>query len=570
MKSFKVTICAIVLACVAAIAPSSQAQTLKVLTAGSSAQFGPFAVAAYALAKAGGATASHFTFKTGGTNCGSATAGYACIKDNRGANSAPEEPANVWVVWSTNGIWAYASVDSVVGVRSFLSYPRASLAMSALANFTLTLPSNYLYWNDSTNDTAMTSTVYNALNNATITSANTDVRPEDGLWSTNYQLSLGYSKTLPIKSYFSGGIANPIAFSLATGVADPISGQTIPAANAWITYPVGAAPILFLANTTNLSAATNISQANAALLFSGKAIGSSPACSGAAIGLASTIALTPVLREGLSGTYNTTEFTTLNPFSHSNATPQESGISATTNNPANVACGSGFRDRGVGTGEVVKAVQRNTGLLHVATNPVGYAFFSYESVGANAAYKYLQLDNIDGLSHTGGPAYSGALPSCGSGSGYLNCPLAANTSFAHIRDGSYRAWSIYRVVTDSAHSANTQALVVEAQALVNSTIPDFVPFLPQCALVARGVNEKGLDVYRQHFTPAGITLPYPGPNDGPVQPSVVCTKTVGTLPVLTLGGEGSSNKESGGDVGGRIQGPFTSSPTVPGATGSRQ
>jgi len=564
MKSLKTAICTIALACVAAVVPTSQAQTLKVLTAGSSAQFGPFAVAAYALAKAGGASAFHYTFKTGGANCGSATAGYLCIKDNRGVNSAPLEPANVWVVWSTNGIWAYASVDSVVGVRSFLSFPRATVSMSALANLTVTLPSNYLYWNDSTNDTAMTTTVYNALNNAVLTSANTDIRPEDALWSTNYVLSKGYSKTVPVKSYFSSAIANPIAFSLATGVADPVSGQTIPAANAWITYPVGAAPIVFLANTTNLSAATSITQPNAAKMFSGGG------CTGDLIGLSASLALSPILREPLSGTYNTAEFTTLNPNSGGNATPQEKGITTSTN-PANVACGSGFRDRAIGTGEMVKAVQGNTGLLHVATNPVGYAFFSYESVGGNAAYKYLKLGTVDPLAFTGGPVYStGALPTCGSGSGFLNCPIAANASFINLRNGTYPAWSIYRVVTDSAHATNTSALVTEAEALVNSTIPDFVPFLPQCALVTRGVNEKGLDVYREHFTPSGITLPYPGPNDGPVQPSVTCTKTVGTLPVLTLGGEGTTNKESGGDVGGKIVGPFTSSPSVPGLINGRQ
>jgi hypothetical protein len=32
---------------------------------------------------------------------------------------------------------------------------------------------------------------------------------------------------------------------------------------------------------------------------------------------------------------------------------------------------------------MVKAVEENSSLTHVATNAVGYAFFSYESTGAN-------------------------------------------------------------------------------------------------------------------------------------------------------------------------------------------
>jgi hypothetical protein len=68
------------LAACAALAPGASAQTLQVLTAGSSAQFGPFAVAAYALAKNGGATAFHYTVKSGacpGSTC------YAYLNDSR-------------------------------------------------------------------------------------------------------------------------------------------------------------------------------------------------------------------------------------------------------------------------------------------------------------------------------------------------------------------------------------------------------------------------------------------------------------------------------------------------------
>ena len=56
MKFMKGILGAAALASFAALVPNSSAQTLQVLTAGSSAQFGPFAAAAYNLAAAGGAT----------------------------------------------------------------------------------------------------------------------------------------------------------------------------------------------------------------------------------------------------------------------------------------------------------------------------------------------------------------------------------------------------------------------------------------------------------------------------------------------------------------------------------
>ena len=566
MKSMKAVLCVLALASVAAVAPAAHAQTLEVLTAGSSAQFGPFAVAAYALAKSGGATPFHYTVKT--TNCTTgSTSCYSSLEDSRGgtSNPIPNEPGNLWVVWSTKGIWAYLSIDSTVGVRGFQAFPRAKLALAALSSLPLSTTTNYTYWADGTKDTALTSTVYSALNGAALTAANTDIRPEDALFATNRAISLGYSATNPIKSFFSTTTAHPIKFSLATGVADPVSGETIPAANAFETLPIGAAPIVFIVNSS-VSAATNLRVTeggtnNAALLFSGKGN-----CAGNLLdGVASTVMLSPILREPLSGTMNTTEFTN---FSlKAGGESQETGI---TTNPAHQACPSGstthFRDRAVGTGEVVKAVQGAT--TPVAVNPVGYAFFSYESVGGSTSYKYITLDGYDPINAT----YSnGSLPTCPVVDGAYSCPVANGKSFLNLREGHYRSWSMYRMISDASHVASAKTLVSEAQLLVNSSIPNFVPFTPVCSLSPTGSNDPGLDVYREHFTPAGVTLPIPGPDDGPIQASVHCTIKPATLPYRTLGGQGSSNTESGGDVGGVIEGPFTGNPTpFPGPTGTRQ
>jgi len=148
------------------------------------------------------------------------------------------------------------------------------------------------------------------------------------------------------------------------------------------------------------------------------------------------------------------------------------------------------------------------------------------------------------------------------------CPLTPTTglSFPNLRDGKYTAWSIYRMITDSTGETNAQKLVTEAQNLVDTNIPDFVPFIPVCATSASGLNDPGLDVYREHFVPSTIeTIPDTvtiTPNDGSLGSTVTCRVIKATLPALTLGG----GTEAGGDVGGIIEGPFTKSPTYPGPT----
>lgn len=569
MKLLKVVPITLALMLSAMLVPSSSAQTLQVLTAGSSAQFGPFAVAAYALAGSGGAHAYHYTVKSGacpGTSC------YAYINDTRNASIAPE-PGNLWVVWSTNGIWAYLSVDSTVGVRAIAAVPRAKLAMAALASMPLSTTTNYTFWADATNDTAMTSAVYAALNSAAFTAANTDIRPEDALFATNRALNtLGYGTVADtrtghsgqfligkaIQSYFTAtAIANPVSFAIAGG-ADPFSNTAGPAL---VTLPVGAAPIVFVANTiagSTVAAANNITSANAATLFSGTN------CA-ATLVTGATGAINPVLREILSGTGNTTEYSVfLSTDAGTSAKSQEMGINlANANtNPLALPCtaGGGTRYRGVGTGDVVNNV-----ISHA--NDLGYAFFSYESVGQNSGgtktFRYLKLNGVDGINTT---YTTGALPYCPVVSGQYSCPIAGGQSFKNLRNGTYHAWSIYRVITDSTHQTATTALVTKAQALVDSNIPDFVPFVPVCAAVAGGSNDPGLDVYREHYVPSTITtIPQTisiTPNDGSLGATVTCRTVKGTYPALTLGG----GTEAGGDVGGIIQGPFTANPPVPGPT----
>jgi hypothetical protein len=558
----------IALAACAALVPSAPAQTLQVLTAGSSAQFGPFAVAAYALAKIGGATAYHYTVKSG-SSCANinspSTTCYASLNDSARSSSIPNEPGNLWVVWSTNGIWAYLSVDSTVGVRAFSAVPRAALQIETATPLPLSATSNYpLYWADGTNDTALTSTVLSAIQGVKLTAANTDIRPEDALFATNRTLNtLGYGNvadpraghsgqfligTAGVQSTYGTGVAHPVSFAIGGG-ADPFTNQVGPAE---VTLPIGAAPVIFLASTVSGSTvanATNITSAGAAYLFSGVS-----ACE-ASLVTGATGLITPVLREPLSGTMNTTEYSVFVPYGHS----QETGISA-SNNPLKLPCGSQtqYRVRAIGTGDSVSDAD-------TLPSTLAYAFFSYESTASGKSDKYITLNGIDPINET----YSnGALPSCVVSGGVYSCANPTANSFPNLRSGSYPAWSIYRMVTDSAGEANAATLVSKAQVLVNNSIPDFVPFTPVCTYSPTGANDPGLAIYREHFVPSTIeTIPDSitiTPNDGSLGKSVNCSVKRATLTPLTLGG----GPEAGGDVGGKVV-VNTKPPTYPGPTESQ-
>src|SRR5579863_3890019 len=541
------------------VAASAVTYTVQVAGAGSSAQFYVFAEAAYQQAKAfSGSTAKHYTAKNAGF-----------VHDNRAAGVSGEL-GNRWVVWSQNSggtaveIWAYLSVDSTVGVRAFESAPRSSLTFPS----PLPAPGNIVTtWDDNSVDVALDTNVQAALTNAKFTAAFTDIRPEDALYASNHLLTgVGTCAGTPIKSAVSGSTANatPVKFALTGNDPCSTSTATVP----FVTVPVGAAPIVFLVNSSNTSsghlgnsAVTNISSANATKVFDGAE------CDASLFGGSSSVPVTAWLREPLSGTMNTTEFSVFQP----NGSSQEAGV---TTNPLNQTCtsGGGSRKRGIGTGEIVSSVSGTT------ADQTGYIFFSYEAVNGKTNLKYVKLDNVDPFT---GTYTTGTLPTCLTG-GAIKCTISPNTSFATLRNGTYKAWSIYRAISDDAHITNLKSLVTKAQAVAGTGtgVPDFVPFSPVCGSSASN-DEKGLDVYREHFSYSVSKIQSVAnntvtstvtstPNDGPAQANVTCTTGgVRSLAFRTLGGyitSSNTNTEVMGDVGGAIRGPFSGNPTVPGPT----
>ncbi|MBV9301457.1 MAG: hypothetical protein JOY62_13645 [Acidobacteriaceae bacterium] len=502
-----------------AVTPLASATTVEVLGAGSSAMWQTAAIGAWK--QLAGSGAQHYTVKgkcpsTGSTNC-------AQLHDLRSASILPEG-GNLWVVWSADQskVWGYLSVDSVVGNRSFFASPRVQLQVSSLTESTAgqQLISSSLWGSDAA---ALPAAVYNAINNASVTTAFTDIRPEDAKFAQSRAVSpldtstysgLGYGTSAnqligtQIFSAFSKAVANPVAFNISG--SDPFTGQPV---KAYTTISVGASPIVFIINRTNShglgnGAVKNIELANVQDLYNGTE------CNGVEFGSgAPNVPVKVILREPLSGTMNTTEFTNFRLRSTPNNS-QEVGVDPPAggdNNPLNKPCnaGGGSRERAIGTGEVV-----NTAVLNTADS-IGYAFFGYgnfSKIAGTPSYGYVTLNGVDPIQHS---YTNGELPTC-----TAPCPVTPGSSFPNLRGGTYRSWSVLRVVTDSAGAnlTNTQALVTAMQENINSTVPDWVPF-------AAVGGDPGLKLYRSHYTQSGVA-----PNNG-------------------LGGQ----KESGGDVGGCIE-----------------
>jgi ABC-type phosphate transport system substrate-binding protein len=497
-----------------ALSPTLNAATsVEIVGAGSSAQWQTAGYAAWH--DLAGSGAGHYTVKGAG------------LLDSR-SSTISNGSGNLWIVWNSaqTQVWAYLSVDSVVGNRAYFAQPRAEIVVQSSWESTAgqNLISSALWGGDAS---ALPSAVYNALaGSPSVTAAFTDIRPEDAkfaqsravstLNTTNYS-GLGYGtgpNTLvgtDVESAFSSSFAQPVDFNISG--TDPFTNKSIPS---WTTISVGASPVVFIINKTDskgLGAGgfTNITDAQAQKIFSGQE------CDTDALGgTIADVAINPILREPISGTMNTAEFTEFRDKADPNNS-QEANVGqptiGTSSNPLKKTCNSGGGDRyrAIGTGEEV-----NSGVLGTK-DAIGYAFFGYgnfSKIANSPSYGYLKLDGVDPIFSS----YSnGELPAC-----TAPCPASPGTSFPNLRNGTYRSWSVLRVATDASGTNNTNVknLVTAMDNEIDLTVHDFVPFSS-----SQGGKEPGLLYYRSHYTQSGVA-----PNNG-------------------LGGQ----KESGGDVGGCIE-----------------
>ena len=507
MTRVKAIFAATVVAMIVGLVPAQATTNVIFVGAGSSAMFQQFGLAAYnSVCNGGNPGCSHWSGgKTGPTQ-------NEFLHDQRipVAGTIPDEAGNLWVVWgpdvvnpANTNVWAYLTVDSIVGNRCFFAVPRCLVLVGNITGQNKI--SNTLFDDNSFDQTTLPANVFAALNSHVVTAGMTDIRPEDAkfeqarivsvLNTTTYAgLGYGTGATTQLGTQIlgaasaSGGAATPVCFNI-TGKDCINTLLSVPAST---TIPVGAQPIVFIVNRTAggaISAADpkNINSFSAQRLFAGLD------CETSAIDVITNGAASgPVhvtLREPLSGTMTTTEFTTFRTFTQPKNS-QEVGVDPATDNPlAAKPCvhGGGDRTRAIGTGNAV-------GFVKATTDAIGYTFFSYGNVSGlalNPNYGYLTLDGTDPLSLG---TVNQQLPSCATG-----CAAAPNTSFPNLRNGGYRAWSVVRVVTDKTgvNNTNALALVNAAQKSVNSKIPDFVPYRAQAD------GDLGLLVFRSHYTQNG-------------------------------------------------------------------
>lgn len=234
-----------------------------------------------------------------------------------------------------------------------------------------------------------------------------------------------------------------------------------------------------------------------------------------------------ILREPLSGTYNTFEMDEVRRFGGTggNQTKNASNlfgkppyiseesnvqISAGGNlNPLQNQCTAGFQDtdtegkrfRAVGSGDLVSDVK-------ATADTIGYTFFSFSnvsSISASQSYGYLMIDGIDPLfadyennaGNPGQPAQPaspltwGELPTCTPG-GTPDCTKSAiwasGNSYPNVANGTYPAWSEVRMICDTAaahcsvssDAMGAEALVQNLQADIHfehfGGVPDLLPF----------------------------------------------------------------------------------------------
>jgi hypothetical protein len=540
----------LLLTAVVGIVPLAQATTaVEVTLAGSSGVWQAMAIGAFNYCNSLGAGCGHWTSASNAIN----------LTDTR-LTPVVVDPGTTWIVWNSTAtkVWSFTKVDSVVGDRCYFAQPQCSVS-GTLSNLSGAGSQQIAaaIWGS---DQALPANVQSLFTTGqAVDAAASDIRPEDGAFAVCRANSilgasaistgsdgldgLGYNSVnasgvcpasglgqsaylgTPVKSGYPGStsLANVVAFNLKG--KDPISGTAIPAFTA---VPIGAYPVVFFlerdkGELTNL---TNVTEQQLQQAFSGTN------CDASAFGLpAGNIGI--FVREALSGTFNTTEATVLREptvypsasgFSGVLGISQESNIGS--NNPLagqSGTClnGSGARYRGIGAGEMTNWVTNSGKLL--GTDGIGYNFFSYGNVSKNAnnaAYAYVTLDNVDPIFASFGPqnstgvGYDPGQPATAADPGMLpaaaNLPSSCSNSFPcpenkiwagglsmpNVRNGTYRAWSEIRLVSNGTALTNVKALIKGAQVSAVDEVPDFVPAVKT---VGKTQTDPGLLLVRSHY-----------------------------------------------------------------------
>ena len=550
MKFMKYVVVLVIALC--AIPSVSHAQTIQFLAAGSSAIFLELGQGAQSGAATG--TPCIWTHLSDGTN--------AFYTDSR-VSPAVSEHGDIWITWSTGtgmgatcanpvgpgiNIYSDMNLDSVLGQRCFFEVdstltPGCTLTLTATevgvagANELCVPPSGMMGCPAGSKygpDTALPSVIQTALNGQKMFAAPTDIRPEDGKFASlrmftacgaplqrqpfdqilrqtygiGFQTgTVGVGTT--ILSFYSTKSFHVLDFNISGN--DPISMH--PTYAAYSVSTVGAQPIMVTVGpvpavgNTGIGAATDINLSTLGLFYEG-VLGRATDL----IGPTTANAVTTLLREPLSGTYNTFEYSAIN-TNQTHGTQEFANCTGNVvaSNPMHLQGNNGmvlsFRNRVIGTGEMVATLQA------AASDTLGYWFWS----AANAANftatngKYLTVNGVDPIQN----AYTnGVIPNATNGN-------LGNVTFKYLNQGDYPIWSAVRIVSKSPVPAGVTNVITAANLLTQN---DFI-------------KPSAMQIWRAHFNLQAIA-------EG------VQANGTDTLSGITLCPAAGAVVESGGDAGG--------------------
>jgi hypothetical protein len=492
----------------------------------------------------------------------SANPGYMAFRDTR---FSLDEQGDWWVAWSPGAsgcsspdsstkIYSYMKLDSVQGDRCYFATNASGVSGCTLILTNMTLTGGSIIPGTPDNPPASTlpATIVSALTDTTPISgstgafmnvAGTDIRPEDALFQTQrmftacnaymprqyfnqdsfYLFGLGYQTTNPnlgtaIKEYSGAGTSTFNVTNFAITGTDPVTGGAVPA---YSVSAVGAQPILVAVSPTsdgNIAGFSDIPAFTLALYLSG-ILGRTSDILG---GVSTDEAMTVAIREPLSGTYNTMEYSIPNgtQFHASQDYGNCSGANVGSN-PLNLPSANGnvgSRIRAIGTGDEVKFLQN-------ATAPtLGYFFWSAGNAASLTKGKYLKVNGVDPLLNT---YQGGVLP--GTGASYSGCggtctdPGLSAVTFAGLNAGDYPIWSALRLVGRPSDAA--VAAMITALGVIDSSQNDYIPL-------------RSLNVWHSHFYLNGGAVSAVNVSNGNTTFANSLNICTGGLP------------EAGGDVGG--------------------
>lgn len=552
----------------------TNAQTVRWLGGGSSALFQELGAAAFdvvnlaptALTAGNGCLWSHSGTSSGGNpdiTAGDNRPGVNTL--DRGNFFVAYDGANPGCAGGTPAvgarIYAYIQLDSVVGNRCFFENDGSGasgcvLGLANMANPASTGTSAINTQPDVPAAVLLNSSIVTAIQGSPhFFIAGTDIRPEDAKFQVTRALfrcdqlmprqffnqdsyflpGLGYQLGTPNvgtpilgAAAYGGGSFAVVNFNIVG--TDPINTtQNVPA---YSVTTIGAQPIIIAlspVSDANIANAADITTSTVYLFFQGS-LGRLSDIQGTGPG---DEAVQTIIREPLSGTYNTFEYGI--PQSTQFHAGQEFGnCSGQTvfSNPMllNSAAGNvpgAVRARAIGTGKSTAAMQTPVGGIPT----LGYFFWSQGNAKPLTNVKYLKVNGIDPLladnSYTHGGVMPGSTGSYGPSSlcgGTCTDPGIGAVTFAGVNAGDYPVWSALRLISPPG-DPGTNEILTQLNANVNPTQHDYI--VP-----------SNLKVWHSHFFINGEASAIPNPANGP---------TVGST-VLCSGG----SAEQGGDVGGSI------------------